>query len=55
MRRLIGLLSGVLLVGLLASCGSSQETGENEELQVLTTFYPMYEFTKAIVGKEGKV
>ncbi len=32
MRRLIGLLSGVLLVGLLASCGSNQEAGKNEEL-----------------------
>lgn len=55
MRRLIGLLSGVLLVGLLASCGSNQEAGKNEELQVLTTFYPMYEFTKEIVGEEGNV
>lgn len=24
-------------------------------LQVLTTFYPMYEFTKEIVGEEGHV
>lgn len=55
MRCLIGLLSGVLLVGLLASCGSNQESGKKEELQVLTTFYPMYEFTKEIVGEEGNV
>lgn len=40
------------LVFFLAACGSAQETkpaGE-EKLQVVTTFYPMYDFTKHVAG-----
>lgn len=40
------------LVIFLAACGSAQETkpaGE-EKLQVVTTFYPMYDFTKHVAG-----
>ncbi len=56
MKRLIGLLSGLLLIGVLASCGNKQGAVDKKEaLQVMTTFYPMYEFTKEIVGEEGNV
>lgn len=39
---------------LLNACDRSDET-EKDRLQVMTTFYPMYEFTKEIVGEEGDV
>lgn len=28
---------------------------DQEKLKVVTTFYPVYEFTKGVVGKEGDV
>lgn len=54
-------LWGTLLFGsvLLAACSTSatDETTEqaSEKLQVMTTFYPMYDFTQNIVGDEGDV
>jgi zinc transport system substrate-binding protein len=42
---------------LLGACGkeSTQETEENEGIQVVATFYPMYEFTKEVIGDTGEV
>lgn len=54
MKRLIGILATLVLTGMLAGCGASGEAGDSKEkLSVMTTFYPMYDFTKAIVGDEG--
>lgn len=49
------LLTSALLIGsfLLGACGQSKET--NDELKIMTTFYPMYEFSKQVVGDEGDV
>ncbi|KAF1295217.1 zinc ABC transporter substrate-binding protein [Enterococcus sp. JM4C] len=49
-----------LFVGMLVltACGDKQNTAEkanSDKLQVMTTFYPMYEFTKNIVGDAGEV
>ncbi len=56
MKRLIGILATLVLTGMLAGCGASGEAGDSKEkLSVMTTFYPMYDFTKAIVGDEGEV
>ncbi|EOH92077.1 zinc ABC transporter substrate-binding protein AdcA [Enterococcus villorum] len=56
MKRLFYLLGMVLIVGILASCGSQSEaTNKQEKLQVIATFYPMYDFTKEVVGEEGEV
>ena len=53
----VGLFS-LLLVSVLGACSTngqtSKETGK-EKLSVITTFYPMYDFTKNIVGDEGEV
>lgn len=48
-------LTSALLIGsvLLGACGQSKET--NDELKIMTTFYPMYEFSKQVVGDEGDV
>lgn len=48
--------------GTLAACGSnsgndSEGAGEdnNEKLSIITTFYPIYDFTQHVVGDEGDV
>lgn len=50
-------LATVAAVGLLAACGNQQDqdAAKNDKLQVMTTFYPMYEFTKEVVGDKGDV
>ncbi|WP_280738359.1 MULTISPECIES: ZinT/AdcA family metal-binding protein [unclassified Enterococcus] len=45
-------------IGFLSACGNNQTTEakkDTDELSVVTTFYPVYEFTKNIVGDEGEV
>lgn len=53
---------GLIVIGLLAlfgstACKNNQAATENkgEKLQIITTFYPIYDFTKNIVGDEGEV
>lgn len=49
----VALATGLLL---LAACGNTaQDTSKKDELTVVTTFYPMYDFTKEVVGDEGNV
>lgn len=56
-KYLLGL--GVLLsVVLLSACGDSNaNNGKNNDgkIKAIATFYPMYEFTKEVVGDEGSV
>lgn len=47
------LLLSILFV--VAGCGNKQETAKTNKLQVVTTFYPMYDFTKNVVGDNGEV
>ena len=47
------LLLSILFV--VAGCGNKQETAKTDKLQVVTTFYPMYDFTKNVVGDNGEV
>lgn len=57
-KVIIGLLS-IATLGLLVGCNSTKngkKTSENQEkLSIVTTFYPIYDFTKNIVGNEGEV
>ncbi|MCB5956093.1 metal ABC transporter substrate-binding protein [Enterococcus sp. CWB-B31] len=50
---------GMLLLGIfiLAACGETTKpaTDKQDQITVMTTFYPMYNFTKEIVGDEGTV
>lgn len=51
-------LSLVGATALLASCGAAGSTTENTEsdkLQVVTTFYPMYDFTKQVAQDDAEV
>lgn len=55
MKRLIGILAMLVLAGMLTACGASGKAEDSKEkLSVMTTFYPMYDFTKAIVGMKEK-
>lgn len=38
----------------LSACGNSTAS-QDDELNIVTTFYPVYEFTKQVVGEEGTV
>lgn len=51
----IGML--LLSIFLFAACGETAKpsTEEQDQIMVMTTFYPMYNFTKEIVGDEGTV
>lgn len=49
------LLGGVALLTLfLGACGKTEETA-SDKLRMVTTFYPVYEFTKEIVGEDATV
>ena len=58
MKKKIGmaLISLLALVG-LGACKDNQAASENKDkkLQIVATFYPMYDFTKNIVGDAGEV
>ncbi|HFU4054498.1 TPA: zinc ABC transporter substrate-binding protein AdcA [Streptococcus suis] len=40
---------------LLAACGNSAAPQEDGKLDIVTTFYPVYEFTKQVAGDEANV
>lgn len=54
-KLFFGLLATVALVS-LAACGSGDKTSKkSDKLNIVTTFYPMQEFTKQIVGDQASV
>lgn len=56
MKRLFQTVVVALAALTLTACGSKkEEVKENNKLNVVTTFYPMYDFAKQIVGDKGNV
>lgn len=57
MQKGLLLIGTVVLSVLLTACGGQEkkEASSNDKIQVMTTFYPMYEFTKQVVGNKGDV
>ncbi|MTB63869.1 ZinT/AdcA family metal-binding protein [Streptococcus sp. zg-86] len=53
MKKSLVAMMGLCLI-LLAACGSKPESAK-KNLQIVTTFYPVYEFTKQVVGDEADV
>ena len=58
-KRIFG-LAGLAAVVLAAGAGIYYTTSHhgskgNSDLKVVTSFYPVYEFTKQVVGDEGEV
>lgn len=57
MQKKLILVSIVLtmLVVVLTGCGQGATKKESNKLQVITTFYPVYEFTKAVAGDKADI
>lgn len=59
MKKKLGiiLISLFALIGLAACKENNQAASQNKDkkLKIVTTFYPIYDFTKTIVGDEGDV
>ncbi|MGO0040094.1 zinc ABC transporter substrate-binding protein AdcA [Streptococcus suis] len=51
----VGLLFLSASALLLAACGNSTASQEDGKLNIVTTFYPVYEFTKQVAGDEANV
>lgn len=54
---IVGLIAMVSFI-LLAACGQQKETSQSsgsDKIKVVTTFYPMYDFAKNVVGDTGEV
>lgn len=51
-RKIIGVIVAGMLVStlLLSGCGKSEETKEDKKLNVMTSFYPVYDFTVKVGG-----
>jgi zinc transport system substrate-binding protein len=56
MKKKLGLLVGLLaLFTVLTGCMSEKKATSENKIKIVTTFFPMYDFTKNIVGDEGNV
>ncbi|MBC1482004.1 zinc ABC transporter substrate-binding protein [Listeria sp. FSL L7-1485] len=58
MKKWSFLFSIIACVLLLASCGTSNEgvnEAKDEQLKIVTTFYPMYDFTKNVAGENASI
>ncbi|MEG3308911.1 zinc ABC transporter substrate-binding protein AdcA [Streptococcus suis] len=51
----VGLLFLSVSALLLGACGNSTASQEDGKLDIVTTFYPVYEFTKQVTGDEANV
>ncbi|MFI3069665.1 metal ABC transporter solute-binding protein, Zn/Mn family [Streptococcus suis] len=51
----VGLLFLSVSALLLGACGNSTASTEDGKLNIVTTFYPVYEFTKQVTGDEANV
>ncbi|HFR3661959.1 TPA: ZinT/AdcA family metal-binding protein [Streptococcus suis] len=51
----VGLLFLSVSALLLGACGNSTASQEDGKLDIVTTFYPVYEFTKEVTGDEANV
>ncbi|MFV0559919.1 MAG: metal ABC transporter substrate-binding protein [Enterococcus sp.] len=56
-KSIFGIIMGTASLFLLSACGNQETENKtsNDSLDIVTTFYPMYEFTKEVVGEEGDV
>lgn len=56
-KKRYGVILSLLALFILASCGQKEKetSSSHQSVKVVTTFYPMYDFTKQVVGEEGEV
>lgn len=56
MKKIIVLSMSVLLGALMMACGPTEKESANpRKPKIMASFYPMYEFTKKVVGDEAEV
>lgn len=56
MVRAVLVVGGVIVLSLsLAGCFNRKSPAADDELLIAATFFPLYDFTRAIVGDEGRV
>ncbi|MGX7014415.1 metal ABC transporter substrate-binding protein [Vagococcus silagei] len=55
MKKLILAVASIFLLGGCAANETKQEGKDKEQLSIVTSFYPMYDFTKNVVGDKAKV
>ena len=50
MKRILAVITLIFTIGLLAGCQNQEKASqsENQKVQVMATFYPMYAFSKVI-------
>ncbi|EOT39093.1 metal ABC transporter substrate-binding protein [Enterococcus columbae] len=53
-KTALGLLFLISLF-FLGACSAASQQSKDNQVKVMTTFYPMYAFTKAVVGDSGQV
>ena len=58
-KTLLVLLLTLSIIGFTAACSRNSQTAPTEDdqksLKIYTTFYPLYDFTKKIVGDDAEV
>ena len=55
-RKKVGIvLSALILLGAMSGCSQQNTKKKNDKIKIVTTFYPMYDFAKNIVGSNGDV
>lgn len=57
MKRCLAILTLMFTIVMLAGCQNQKKAtqSESQKVQVMATFYPMYAFSKAVVGETGEV
>ncbi|MGX6962223.1 metal ABC transporter substrate-binding protein [Vagococcus xieshaowenii] len=56
MKKIVLVLAGLFTALSVTACAKKNDSNKNDEgLKVVTTFYPVYDFTKSIVGDKGEV
>ena len=54
-KKIIAVLGAVFLLGACSQPTTSTKPQKESKLNIMTTFFPMYDFTRNIVGEEGNV
>ena len=54
MKKLMKLGLGLSVLA-LAACANSGASQQDDQIDIVTTFYPVYEFTKQVAGDEANV
>ena len=54
MKRFIGLISVLMVLSLLL-LGCSATSGTEKRTSVVTTIFPLYDFTREVVGDDGDI